>query len=135
MRVLIAYGARTGPAREPAVLLARAIRKLGTTAQVRAADRIVRLGGSSLLVVACDASGADEIAELLESFGLPGEGPPVLGLRVAPASLPPGVGPLPGTRDGGERPRDPGASLRLASALVVALRRLPSRTGPRAGRR
>jgi hypothetical protein len=106
---------------------------LGTAAQVRAADRIVRLGGSSLLVVACDERGADEIAELLESFGLPGEGPPVLGLRLAPASLPPGVRPLPGTRDGGELPRDPGASLRLASALVVAMRRLPRRAGPRAG--
>ena len=102
---------------------------------MRAADRIVRLGGSSLLVVACDELGADEIAELLESFGLPGEGPPVLGLRVTPASLPPGVRPLPGTRDGGELPRDAGASLRLASALAVAVRRLPLRTGPRAGRR
>jgi hypothetical protein len=133
--VLIVYGSRTGAAREPAVLLARALRSLGTKAHVRAADRIVRLGGSSLLVVACDVRGADEIAELLESFGLPGEGPPVLGLTLAPASLPPGVGPLPGTRDGGEMPRDPGASLRLASALAVAVRRLPRRAGPRDGLR
>jgi hypothetical protein len=99
---------------------------------VRPADRLVRLGGPSALVLAYDQDGRDEIGELLESFALPADGPPVFGLRVEPVPLPPGVRPLPGTRDGGELPRDPGALLRLASGLTVAVRRLPKQAGPQA---
>lgn len=123
MYVLVVYGAPHGRARPPAIRLARALRRLRTPTQVRPAGRVARLHGATTLVVAIDRDGATEIAELLESFGLSTGLPPVYGLRVDDAPLPAGVSALPGTRRDGEVPRDPGAALRLASRLSVAVRR------------
>lgn len=123
MTVLVVYGDPQGPARGPALRLTRSLRRLGTPARTRAAGRVVRLDRASALVVALDRAGADEIAELLESFGLPAAGLPVFALRVDDVEFPGGVRTLPGTRGDGVLPRDPGAVLRSASGLAVELRR------------
>ena len=121
MTVLIVYGDPGGPARAPALRLARALRRIGIEASVRAAGRVARLGRPSALVVAVDRSGTDEIDELIESFGLSGGSLQVLGFTADDAPLPAGVRALSGTRRGGEAPRDPGAALRLASGLTATL--------------
>jgi hypothetical protein len=123
MTVLIVYGDPQGAARAPAVRLARALRALGVDAFVRPAGRVARLGFPAAVVLAVDRAGRDEIEELVESFGLTDDGPPLFGLRGDDATLPPGVRPLSGTRSGGVAPHDAGAPLRLASALTAGLRR------------
>ena len=123
MTVLIVYGDPQGGARAPAVRLARALRALGVAARVRPAGRVARLGRPAAVVLAVDRDGHDEIEELIESFGLTGDAPPLYGLRGDDAPLPPGVRPLSGTRSGGAAPHDAGAPLRLASALTAGLRR------------
>lgn len=123
MTVLIVYGDRQGSARAPAVRLARALRALGVAARVRPAARVARLGRPAALVLAVDRAGRDEIDELIESFGLTGDGVPLFGLRGDEVPLPPGVPPLSGTRSGGAAPHDAGAPLRLASALTAGLHR------------
>lgn len=123
MTVLVVYGDPQGPARGPALRLTRSLRRLGTPARVRAAGRVARLHRASALVLAIDRAGAAEIEELLESFGLPAAGLPVFALRVDDVALPGGVRALPGTRDDGVLPRDPGAVLRSASGLAVEMRR------------
>jgi len=121
MTVLIVYGDPGGPARAPALRLARALRRIGIEAHVRAAGRVVRLGRPSALVVGVDRPGTDEIAELIESFGLSGGTLQLFGFTADGAPLPACVRPLSGTRRGGEAPRDPGAALRLASGLTATL--------------
>ena len=130
MTVLVVYGDPQGPARGPALRLTRSLRRLGIPARARAAGRVARLERAAALVVALDRAGAGEIAELLESFGLPAAGRPVVALRVDDVPLPGGARALPGTRDGGMLPRDPGAVLRSASGLAVEVRRAapPART-------
>ena len=123
MTVLIVYGSASGAARAPALRLARALRGLGVSAQVRPAGRVARLGHPSVVVVAVDRAGCDEIRELIDSFELAGAATALLGLRADEAPLPAGVWPLPATRHGGEAPKDAGAALRLASALIASLRR------------
>lgn len=121
MTVLIVYGDPGGPARAPALRLARALRRIGIGAHVRSAGRVVRLGRPSALVLGIDRPGTDEIDELLESFGLSGGTLRLFGFTADDAPLPAGVRALSGTRPGGEAPRDPGAALRLASGLTATL--------------
>lgn len=122
MTVLIVYGDADGPARAPAVRLARSLRTLGVDGQVRHAGRIARLGRPAAIVLAVDAPGRAEIDELIDSFRLTGDPTPLYGVRSDATALPPGVRPLVGTRRGGLTPIDAGAPLRLASALTAGLR-------------
>lgn len=120
--VLIVYGAVDGPARAPAVRLARALRTLGIDGQVRHAGRVARMGRPAAIVLAVDAPGRAEIEELIDSFHLTGDPTPLYGVRADATSLPPGVRPLAGTRRDGAAPIDAGGPLRLASALTAGLR-------------
>lgn len=121
MTVMIVYGDDEGAARAPAIRLARALRSLGVDGQVRHAGRVTKLGRPSAIVVAIDRRGRSEVEEMIESFELTGDPIPLYGLRSDTTALPPGVRPLGGTRRDGSVPVDPGASLRLASALTAGL--------------
>lgn len=131
MTVFVVYGDPGGPARAPALRLARALRGIGIEAYVRAAGRVARLGRPSALVLAVDRSGTDELMELIESFGLTRDTLQVYGFTVDGGPLPFGVRALSGTRPGGEVPRDAGAPLRLASRLMATLRMSSPQDAPR----